>query len=71
MQEPIRQGVVFNYYVKDVADSAKASVTIFDKNHKLIKTFSTDAKENNDKIEVSARHEPVCMESAISRSGTD
>ncbi|MGI8581345.1 MAG: WD40/YVTN/BNR-like repeat-containing protein [Chitinophagaceae bacterium] len=45
-------GVVFNYYLKDVPDSAKAAVTIFDKDHKLIKTFTTDAKENNAKIDV-------------------
>ncbi len=45
-------GVVFNYYVKDVPDSAKAYVTIFDRDHKLIKTFATDAKENNAKIDV-------------------
>jgi photosystem II stability/assembly factor-like uncharacterized protein len=45
-------GVVFNYYLKDVKDSAKASVTIFDKNHKLVKTFTTDAKEANSKLDV-------------------
>ncbi|MFN2458884.1 MAG: WD40/YVTN/BNR-like repeat-containing protein [Chitinophagaceae bacterium] len=45
-------GVVFNYYVKDVPDSVKASVTIYDKDHKLVKTFTTDAKENNAKIDV-------------------
>lgn len=45
-------GVVFNYYVKDMADSAKAWITIMDKEHKLVKTFSTDAKEANAKIDV-------------------
>lgn len=39
-------GVVFNYWVKDVKDSAKASVKIFDTNHKEVKTFSTSSKEN-------------------------
>ena len=39
-------GVVFNYYVKDVPDSVKASVTITDKNKKVIKTFATDSKDN-------------------------
>ncbi len=46
-------GAVINYYVKDVADSAKASVTILDRDKKLIKTFSTDAKEPNAKMEIS------------------
>ncbi len=45
-------GVVFNYYLNEVPDSAKAYVTIFDRDHKLIKTFATDAKENNAKIDV-------------------
>jgi hypothetical protein len=45
--------VVFNYYVKDLSDSAKANVSIFDKDHKLIKTFATDAKENNAKFDIS------------------
>jgi photosystem II stability/assembly factor-like uncharacterized protein len=39
-------GVVFNYFVKDIKDSAKAFVKIFDANHKEIKTFSTKSKEN-------------------------
>jgi photosystem II stability/assembly factor-like uncharacterized protein len=46
-------GVVLHYYVKDIADSAKASVSIYDKEHKLVKTFSTDAKETNLKLDVS------------------
>jgi hypothetical protein len=46
-------GVVFNYYVKNVMDSTKASVTIMDKDHKLVKTFSTDAKEANAKMDLS------------------
>jgi photosystem II stability/assembly factor-like uncharacterized protein len=45
-------GVVFNYYLKDVPDSPKAAITIFDKDRKLIKTFATDAKEANAKIDV-------------------
>jgi hypothetical protein len=44
-------GVVVNYYVKDLNDSTKASITLMDKTHKLIKTFSTDSKEN--KLDVS------------------
>ena len=39
-------GTVINYYIKDVKDSIKASISIMDKNHKLIKSFSTDSKDN-------------------------
>ena len=46
-------GSVINYYIKDIIDSTKASITILDKNKKEIKTFATDAKEKNDKIEIS------------------
>jgi photosystem II stability/assembly factor-like uncharacterized protein len=46
-------GVVINYFVKDANDSTKASVTVFDKDHKDIKTYTTDSKENNTKIDVS------------------
>ena len=46
-------GVVFNFYAKNVEDSTKAFITIMDKDHKLVKTFFTDAKEANAKIEVS------------------
>ncbi len=45
-------GVVINYFAKDVTDTAKASITIMDSNKKLIKTFSTDAKENDSKMEI-------------------
>jgi hypothetical protein len=45
-------GVVLNYYVKDVTDSTKAAITILDKNRKPIKTFTTDAKEANAKMDV-------------------
>jgi len=46
-------GTVINYYLKNIADSAKVGITIMDQNRKLIKTFSTTAKEAADKIEVS------------------
>ena len=46
-------GVVFNYHLKDADDSAKVSVSVFDKQKKLIKTFSRNAKEPTDKIEFS------------------
>ena len=45
-------GVVFHYFVKQAADSAKGSITILDNNRKLVKTFTTDAKEANAKFEV-------------------
>jgi photosystem II stability/assembly factor-like uncharacterized protein len=44
-------GVVMQYYLKNVADSAKLSIDIMDKNKKLIKTFATNSKD--DKIEIS------------------
>ena len=40
-------GVLINFYAKNVSDSTKASVTIMDKNKKLIKTFSTDARPDD------------------------
>lgn len=45
-------GAVINFYVKEVVDTTKASVTIMDKNKKVIRTFSTDAKEARDKMEL-------------------
>lgn len=47
-------GAVINYYLKEAKDSTKASMTIYDKSRKKIKTWSTDAKEAADKMEVSA-----------------
>lgn len=47
-------GAVINYYVKQVTDSTKAAVTIFDRNRKIIRTYSTDARETRDKIELNA-----------------
>ncbi|HEX5652003.1 MAG TPA: hypothetical protein VFX58_02950 [Chitinophagaceae bacterium] len=46
-------GAVINFYVKQVSDTGKASVTILDRNRKLIRTYSTDAKEAADKMEIS------------------
>jgi photosystem II stability/assembly factor-like uncharacterized protein len=43
-------GAVFNYFAKNISDSTKASITIYDKDKKLIKTFSNKDKEN--KMEV-------------------
>jgi photosystem II stability/assembly factor-like uncharacterized protein len=49
-------GVVMNFYMKEVDDSTKLSVQVMDKNRKLIKTFSTTSKDNaqrpGDKIEI-------------------
>lgn len=43
-------GVVMNFYMKDVTDSTKLSIQVMDKNRKLIKTFSTSSKDN--KVEI-------------------
>jgi flagellar hook assembly protein FlgD len=45
------KGTVINYYAKNVTDTTKAKITIQDKNHKTIKTFATDSKDN--KMEIS------------------
>jgi photosystem II stability/assembly factor-like uncharacterized protein len=45
-------GVLFRYYANNVGDSTKGSVTIYDKDHKVVKTFTTDAKEPNAKFEL-------------------
>lgn len=44
------KGTVIPFYVKQVTDSAKLTVAVMDKNHAVIKTFSTDSKE--DKVTV-------------------
>ena len=46
-------GAVLNFYVKEASDSTKASVTIMDKTSKVLRTFTTDAKEARDKFEIS------------------
>jgi hypothetical protein len=45
-------GAVINFYVKNVLDSTKGSISFYDKNKKLIRTYSTDAKETRDKMEI-------------------
>jgi photosystem II stability/assembly factor-like uncharacterized protein len=45
-------GSIINFYVKDFRDSTNASVTIYDKLRKKIRTYSTAAKEMSDKIDV-------------------
>jgi photosystem II stability/assembly factor-like uncharacterized protein len=46
-------GVVVNYYLKGVTDSSKCTITIYDKQEKVLKTFSTNAKEVANKIDIS------------------
>ncbi len=46
-------GAVLNFYVKELNDTTKGSITILDKNKKEIKTFATDAKEKKDQFEIS------------------
>jgi len=43
-------GSVINYYVKGVTDSSKLSIAVLDKKNKVIRTFSKNAKEPQDKI---------------------
>lgn len=51
MGENPPNGVLFNYYLKDANDSSHVTITVFDKQHKTIRTFSRNAKEANDKID--------------------
>ncbi|MGZ5286613.1 MAG: WD40/YVTN/BNR-like repeat-containing protein [Flavisolibacter sp.] len=45
-------GAIINYYAQPAFDSIKSSVQIFDKNHALVRSFSTDAKEAAAKLDV-------------------
>jgi photosystem II stability/assembly factor-like uncharacterized protein len=47
-------GVLINYYLKDATDSSKVSISVYDKQQKLIKTFSKNAKDAADKLEFTA-----------------
>lgn len=40
------KGAVIAYYMKNVTDSTRLKVTVMDKNHGVIKTFTTDSKED-------------------------
>jgi hypothetical protein len=51
MGENPPSGAVFNYFLKDANDSSDVSISFFDKQHKLIKTYSNKAKESDDKLE--------------------
>jgi photosystem II stability/assembly factor-like uncharacterized protein len=46
-------GTVINYWVKELNDSTKSAVTIYDSKRDTIKTFTTVAKEVSRKLEVS------------------
>ena len=46
-------GAVINYWLKNVTDSSKISIALLDQNNKQIKLFATDAREKENKIEVS------------------
>lgn len=39
-------GAVIHFYCREVTDSSKASISIYDHRQKLIKTFSSDSKDN-------------------------
>jgi len=43
-------GVVFNYWLKDVNDSSKASIKIFDKYGNMVKTYRRNEKGNAEKL---------------------
>ena len=45
-------GAVINYWLKDVTDSTRASITILDKNKQPIRTYATNAREARDKFEL-------------------
>lgn len=47
-------GAVLNYYLKEVKDSTRASLTIYDQNRNKIRSWSTDAKDPADKMEINA-----------------
>jgi hypothetical protein len=47
-------GVVINYWLKEVTDSSKVAISIYDKNNALIKTFTKDAKEEGNKLDYNA-----------------
>lgn len=51
MGENPQNGVVFNYLLNGANDSSKVSITVFDKQHKPIKTYSKKEKLPADKLE--------------------
>jgi hypothetical protein len=47
-------GVVIHYWLKDAPDSPKVSITVYDKGHLPIRTFSTRSKDADVKLECHA-----------------
>lgn len=45
-------GVVINYFVKHITDSTRGSVEIMDKDRKIVHHYATDAKETENKMEI-------------------
>ena len=45
-------GVIFQYYVKNMDESTKAKLEILEMDGDIIKTYSTDAKKKNEKLTV-------------------
>ncbi len=45
-------GVVVNYFLKDVTDSSKVIVTIYDWRHKVVKEFAKEAKEKQSQLTI-------------------
>ncbi|MFN3393720.1 MAG: glycosyl hydrolase, partial [Candidatus Thermochlorobacter sp.] len=53
--ENLQAGVLFTFFLKEAPDSTKpAKLEIFDANGKLIRAFSTNAKENSEKLNAKA-----------------
>jgi hypothetical protein len=47
-------GVVINYYLKEVKENTNVSIELLDRNKKLIKTFSNKAKEKDKQLDIAA-----------------
>jgi photosystem II stability/assembly factor-like uncharacterized protein len=47
-------GVVINYYLKEVKENSNVSIELLDRNKKLIKTFSNKAKEKDKQLDIAA-----------------
>jgi photosystem II stability/assembly factor-like uncharacterized protein len=45
-------GSIINYYIKSINDSSKLSIELLDNNNNTIKTFATNAKEKENKIDI-------------------
>ncbi len=47
-------GVVVNYFAKEISDSSKIEITLRDKNNQLIRTYSNTASNEQEKIEINS-----------------